>query len=78
MFLLEKLINIKKSILQPCQEIEFSGIIVNSRDIILTLQQGQVTSIIEQCQLLLSKQQVTMKKIMEFIVKLSYSVVVVL
>ena len=45
---------------------------------ILTLQQGQVTSIIEQCQLLLSKQQVTMKKIMEFIVKLSYSVVVVL
>ena len=49
-FLLQNLINVKKSILilQPCKKIEFSGVNVGSRERILSLHQEKVSTIIEQ------------------------------
>lgn len=52
-FLLQNLINVKKSILilQPCKKIEFSGVNVGSKERILYLHQEKVSTIIEQYQL---------------------------
>ena len=57
-FLLQGLgfqINIGKSALQSCQRIELLRIIVDSTDMTISLPQEKLTSIIEQCELFISK-----------------------
>ena len=80
-FLLQNLgfpINFEKSVQQPCQNIEFLGIVVDSRDMTLTLPQEKVNPIIDHCQLFLSRDQVALREIAQLIGKLSYSAVAVL
>ena len=79
-FLLQNLgflIKFEKSVLQPCHRLEFLGIVVDSRGMTLTLPQEKVNAIIDQCQLFLSKDPVTVWEIAQLIEKLSYSAVAV-
>ena len=71
------LVNFEKSVLQPCQRI-FLGIFVVSRDTTLILLQEKVNVIIDQFQLFLSRDQVTVWEIALLIGKLCYSRVVIL
>ena len=57
---------------------EFLGIVVDSRDMTLTLPQEKVNTIIDQRQLFLSRDQVTVWEIGQLIGKLGYSAVAVL
>ena len=43
------LLNLKKSVLQPCQEIEFLGLIVNSVNLTLSLPLQKVQKAQEEC-----------------------------
>ena len=53
------LINVKKTVLQPCQKIEFLGVTVDSKEITLAVRQEKVLAIIKQCHLFLTKDQVS-------------------
>ena len=75
---LDFLLNLEKSVLQPLQSIEFSGIVVDSRYMTRTLPQEKVNATIDQCQLFLLRDQVTVWEIPQLIGKLSYSGVAVL
>lgn len=51
-FLLQSLrfsLNIKRSVVQLCEKIEFLGMIVDLKEMTLSLSQEKVTAIIEQC-----------------------------
>ena len=53
-------INIKKSVLQPCQNLEFLGVEINSKHIVLVIPEEKKNKIVEQCQFLLKKPLLTM------------------
>lgn len=61
------LVNIEKSVLQPCKRIEFFEIIMYSRVINFVFPQKKKASIMEQCQLLLSKGQISVRENTELI-----------
>ena len=66
-------INVKESVLQSCQKIEFLGVIVESKELNLSPPQRKVSEIIEQCQLFLAKDQVSVREISQLIGRLCYS-----
>ena len=72
------LINIKKSVFQPCQKIEFLEIIVNSKEINLSLPKKKVTGVMEAISNLFSRDQVSIREISKLIGKLCYFAVAVL
>ena len=55
--------NIKKSVVQPCQNLEFLGVEINSKDMVLVIPEGKKKKIVEQCQFLLKKPLLTMKNL---------------
>ena len=63
------LINIKKSVLQPCQTIQFLGMEINSIDMTVTLPQEKKDQIVKQCQDLLRKSSVSIRELTQLIVK---------
>lgn len=76
--LLGFLMNIKKYVLQPYQNIEFLGIIVGLREMSLSLSQEKVTAILEQCQTFLSRNQASVREFSQLIENLCYSATAVL
>jgi len=80
-FLLQNLgfvINIQKSQLEPGQEIEFLGVIVNSSKMELTLPSEKVEKILNQCEKLLSQKVVSILELTKLLGKLTSSAVAVL
>ena len=61
------LINIKKSVLQPCQTIQFLGMEINSIDMTVTLPQEKKDHIVKQCQDLLRKSSVSLRELTQLI-----------
>ena len=73
-FLLQHLgfiINLKKSVLTPVQEIGFLGLDINSLDMTLLLPQQKLNSIVSQCQEMLKEQKTTVIKLTQLIGRLS-------
>ena len=66
-------INVKESVLQSCQKIEFLGVIVESKELNLSPPQRKVSETIEQCQLFLARDQVSVREISQLIWRLYYS-----
>ena len=66
------LINIKKSVFQPCQKIEFLEIIVDSKEINLSLPKKKVTGVMEAISNLFSRDQVSIREISKLIGKLLF------
>ena len=60
----------EKSVIQPSQEIEFVGYIVNSRDMKVTLPLVKIQKIVKHCHELLSKDTVTIRDLAKIIGKL--------
>ena len=80
-FLLQSLgflLNIDNFVLQAFQKIEFVGVVVCPTDMTLSLSQEKIMSLIEQCQLFLSEDLVSVREIAQVIGKLNYSVVTAL
>ena len=72
-YLLQQLgfiINQKKSILNPSQEIEFLGLTVNSRDMTLCLPKEKIDNIRYRCQLALSQHTIKLKSLHSLVGKL--------
>ena len=49
--------------MQPCQNLEFLGVEINSKDMVLVIPGGKKKKIVEQCQFLLKKPLLTMKNL---------------
>ena len=80
-FLLQSLgflLNIDNFVLQAFQKIEFVGVVVCPTDMTLSLSQEKIMSLIEQCQLFLSEDLVSVREIAQVIGKFNYSVVTAL
>ena len=60
-------LNLKKSILSPVQEIEFLGVTINSLKMFLSLPQKKVLKIQSQCQDVYAKGQVTVHELTELL-----------
>ena len=61
------LINKKKSVLEPCQNIQFLGMEINSIKMTLTLAQEKKGKIAQQCQNLLGKSSVSIRELSRLI-----------
>ena len=72
------LINIKKSVLQPCQTIQFLGMEINSIDMTVTLPQEKKDQIVKQCQDLLRKSSVSLRELTQLIGRLASTAIAVL
>ena len=72
------LINIKKSVLEPTQFIEFLGIEINSLEMTLQLPQEKKNQIVTQCQGLLEKSNVTIRELTRLVGRLSSTAVAIL
>ena len=72
------LINIKKSVLQPCQTIQFLGMEINSIDMNVTLPQEKKDQIVKQCQDLLRKSSVSLQELTQLIGRLASTAIAVL
>ena len=62
------LINIIKSVLQRCQNLEFLGVKINSNDMIYLFPEEKRNKIVEHCQFLLKKPLVTIRELSQVIV----------
>ena len=51
--------NFKKPVLQPCQKVEFLGVILDSKEMTLSLPEEKILAIMEQFHLFLTKNQVS-------------------
>ena len=71
-------INIKKSVLRPCQTIEFLGVEINSKDMVLILPEGKKNKIVEQCWFLLKNPLVTIRELSHVISRLASTAITVL
>ena len=58
---LDFLINLKQPVLLPSQTLEFLGVEINSKDMILRLPKEKENKIVEQCQFALSKPSIAIK-----------------
>ena len=72
------LINIKKSVLQPCQTIQFLGMEINSIDMTVTLPQEKKDQIVKQGQDLLRKSSVSPRELTQLIGRLASTAIAVL
>lgn len=63
---------------QYCQKMGFLGVIVESKELNVFPPQGKVSEIIEQCQLFLARDQVSMREFSRLVGKLCYSSILVL
>ena len=72
------LVHFKKSVIKTCQRIWCLGTVVDSIDIKLTIPQEKENVVMDQCQLVCSRDQVTVWKIVQLIWNLCYSAVAVL
>ena len=72
------LINIKISVLQTCQTIQFLGKEINSIDITVTLPQEKKDWIVKQCQDLLTKSSVSIRELTQLIGMLASTAIAVL
>ena len=72
------LINIKKSVLQPWQTIQFLGMEINSIDTTVTLPQEKKDQIVKQCQDLLRKSSVSLRELTQHIGRLPSTAIAVL
>ena len=72
------LINIKKSVLQPCQTIQFLGTEINSIDMAITLPQEKKDQIVKRCQDLFRKSSVSIWELTQLIGRLTSTAIAVL
>eukprot|EP00111_Clytia_hemisphaerica_P005046 TCONS_00014513-protein len=72
------IINIQKSHLEPCQELEFLGVTVNSVKMELTLPSDKIEKIISQCEQILSQTKVSVMDLTKLLGRLTSSAVAVL
>ena len=72
------LINIKKSVLQPCQTIQFLGTEINSIDMAITLPQEKKDQKVKRCQDLLRKSSVSIRELTQLIGRLASTAIAVL
>ena len=72
------LINIKKSVLEPCQTMQFLGVEIYSIDMTIFLPQDERNQILKQCQDLLSKLSVLIEELTQLIGRLGSTTIVLL
>ena len=72
------LINKKKSVLEPCQNIQFLGMEINSIEMTLTLAQEKKGKIAQQCQNLLGKSSDSIRELSRLIGRLASTAIAVL
>ena len=63
-------LNEKKSMLKPCQVMEFLGVTVNSLDMTFTIPEEKVSELIETCQTSLNQGKMSLRQLMRVIGKL--------
>jgi len=80
-FLLQQLgfmINLKKSVLSPCQQIEFLGVDIDTQTMMLSLPKEKVIRMKTQCVSLLEKEKVSLREVTQLVGRLSSAAIAIL